>query len=93
VKLVDFIRHVGINHPEVRLVGESVILAFTHANVVSDHFGLGICFGHQIISRSLGGDVGKNPAGWETGPTILKTTAMGRLLYGVDRVVRTRRKI
>ena len=28
---------------------------------------LGICFGHQIISSALGGNVIKNPKGWELG--------------------------
>jgi GMP synthase-like glutamine amidotransferase len=55
--------------------------------VVSDYFASGVCFGHQIIGRSLGGEVGPNPNKWELGPTLLKTTAMGKLLYGVDRIV------
>lgn len=28
---------------------------------------IGICFGHQILSRALGGKVGRNPNGWELG--------------------------
>ncbi|EKM77592.1 hypothetical protein AGABI1DRAFT_115151 [Agaricus bisporus var. burnettii JB137-S8] len=66
VRLTEFVRNVGINHPETRLVG--------------------ICFGHQVISRSLGGEVGRNPSDWETGPTVLQTTYMGRLLYGVEKL-------
>lgn len=26
---------------------------------------IGVCFGHQIIARAFGGEVAKNPAGWE----------------------------
>ncbi|EKM76553.1 hypothetical protein AGABI1DRAFT_122500 [Agaricus bisporus var. burnettii JB137-S8] len=47
---------------------------------------VGICFGHQIICRSLGGEVIRNPCNWETGPTVLRTTYIGRLLYGVKRL-------
>ena len=28
---------------------------------------LGVCFGHQILARALGGTVGRNPCGWEVG--------------------------
>lgn len=33
---------------------------------------LGICFGHQIIARSIGLKTGVNPLGWEMGNTIVK---------------------
>ena len=39
---------------------------------------LGICFGHQVVARALGGAVGPNPAGWDLGIAELTPTAAGR---------------
>lgn len=38
---------------------------------------LGICFGHQIISSALGGNVIHNPKGWELGSYKLKLNKNG----------------
>lgn len=36
---------------------------------------VGICFGHQIIAHALGGEVGRNPQGWELGRQIYDVAA------------------
>lgn len=36
---------------------------------------VGICFGHQVIARALGGSVGKNPEGWGFGISPTHFTA------------------
>ncbi|KAJ3554200.1 hypothetical protein NP233_g12472 [Leucocoprinus birnbaumii] len=46
----------------------------------------GICFGHQIVNRALGGTVQRNAQGWELGRTTVHTTDVGRLLFGVDKM-------
>lgn len=33
---------------------------------------LGICFGHQVLCRALGGKVGKSPTGWDIGLREIK---------------------
>ncbi|KAF5354163.1 hypothetical protein D9756_007142 [Leucocoprinus leucothites] len=67
LKLVDFIRRVGTNFPEVRIYG--------------------ICFGHQIVNRALGGTVdGSRQRPWEIGPTHVNTTYMGKILFGKERL-------
>lgn len=38
---------------------------------------LGICFGHQVLARALGGEVGRHPVGWEVGTVRIALTAAG----------------
>jgi len=39
---------------------------------------LGICFGHQLLAYSLGGEIGDNPAGIELGTTLISVNEDGR---------------
>ncbi|KAG6894552.1 hypothetical protein C0993_011261 [Termitomyces sp. T159_Od127] len=50
--------------------------------------GSGICFGHQIIARVLGGSCVRNDR-WEIGPTSLDLTTLGKSVFGVDTLVRS----
>jgi len=43
---------------------------------------IGICFGHQIISRAFGSRIEKNDKGWEIGSTELTLTEEGQKLLG-----------
>ena len=48
---------------------------------------LGICFGHQIVSSALGGNVIKNPKGWELGSyklTLNNNGLSSKLFNDVD---------
>ncbi|KAF8634062.1 hypothetical protein AX17_004326 [Amanita inopinata Kibby_2008] len=45
---------------------------------------IGICFGHQIVARALGGQVVRNDGKWEIGPTLLNLTDLGKVIFGVD---------
>ena len=48
---------------------------------------IGICFGHQIISRALGKDCVPNGGRWECGITPVDLTEAGKELFGVDELV------
>lgn len=43
---------------------------------------IGICFGHQIVSRALGVPVQRSDAGWEVSVTETKLTPAGQALFG-----------
>ncbi|RPD65431.1 class I glutamine amidotransferase-like protein [Lentinus tigrinus ALCF2SS1-7] len=44
----------------------------------------GICFGHQIVARALGGECVPNGGNWEVGVTKIDLTATGKKLFGVS---------
>ncbi|CAK5274207.1 unnamed protein product [Mycena citricolor] len=44
----------------------------------------GICFGHQIVARALGGECVKNGGRWEVGPTPITLTPLGQSLFRVE---------
>lgn len=48
---------------------------------------LGVCFGHQIIARAMGYEVGRNSAGWEVSVCEVDLTEKGKELFGVETLV------
>jgi len=48
---------------------------------------VGVCFGSQIVARALGGAVVPNRGIWEIGVTDMQTTYMGKLIFGVEKMV------
>jgi GMP synthase (glutamine-hydrolysing) len=53
------------------------LLAFARRMLAADRPVLGVCFGHQLLGRALGGEVRRNPAGWEVGATRVELTPDG----------------
>ncbi|KAF3062227.1 putative glutamine amidotransferase-like protein C13C5.04 [Daldinia childiae] len=47
---------------------------------------IGVCFGHQIVGRALGVEVGKNVRGWEISVTDHDLTEEGKKLFGVQKL-------
>ncbi|KAF7377683.1 Glutamine amidotransferase type-1 domain-containing protein [Mycena sanguinolenta] len=47
---------------------------------------VGICFGHQIVARALGGRCVRNDK-WEVGPTPVTLSPLGKEVFGVDLLV------
>lgn len=47
----------------------------------------GICFGHQIVARALGGSCVPNDGRWEIGPCEIDMTDLGKQIFGLDVLV------
>lgn len=45
---------------------------------------IGVCFGHQIIGRSLGARVDRSDRGWEISVVPMSLTPVGRALFGQE---------
>ncbi|KAK4933900.1 hypothetical protein LTR66_015832 [Elasticomyces elasticus] len=45
---------------------------------------IGVCFGHQIIARSMGVKVGRNADGWEVAVNDVQLSARGKELFGLS---------
>jgi GMP synthase (glutamine-hydrolysing) len=63
------------------LRAEELVRGIAHARVPV----LGICFGHQMIARALGGEVQRNPLGREMGTMRVERVADDPLFAGLPR--------
>mgnify|MGYP003365386121 CR=1 FL=1 len=47
---------------------------------------VGICFGHQVIAKTLGSNVGRNPKGFEGGVVPIELNPVGEKLFGTNKL-------
>lgn len=47
---------------------------------------IGVCFGHQIVARALGVEVGRNADGWEAAVNDVQLTEKGKEVFGVEKL-------
>ncbi len=50
---------------------------------------IGVCFGHQIVGRAMGVEVGRSSGGWEVSVTAIDLTKRGQEIFGRPALVRT----
>jgi GMP synthase-like glutamine amidotransferase len=55
---------------------------------IEDNPCTGICFGHQIVARALGGECVPNGGKWEVAITEVALTDLGQRIFGVPTIVR-----
>lgn len=83
--LISFLDGLIKNHPKVRICGQ-----FPHTSRILypslKYLFEGICFGHQILGRVLGGEC-VHSGKWEIGPTSVELTDLGRSIFGTERLV------
>jgi GMP synthase-like glutamine amidotransferase len=49
---------------------------------------IGVCFGHQIIGRTMGVKVDRSDKGWETSVVAVDLTKRGQEIFGRSSLVR-----
>lgn len=80
----------GTSPPRSLQFGLSVSTIFCLYERVADGYpDQGICFGHQIVARALGGECVPNGGNWEVGVTKIDLTETGKKLFGVSELVST----
>ncbi|KAI1133239.1 putative class I glutamine amidotransferase [Nemania abortiva] len=47
---------------------------------------IGVCFGHQIIGRALGAELGRNTRGWEVSVVEHELTDDGKRVFGLEKM-------
>ncbi|KAI1749990.1 putative class I glutamine amidotransferase [Xylaria castorea] len=47
---------------------------------------IGVCYGHQIIGRALGAELGRNTRGWEVSVVEHELTEEGRKVFGMEKM-------
>ncbi|KAI1497482.1 class I glutamine amidotransferase-like protein [Biscogniauxia marginata] len=47
---------------------------------------VGVCFGHQIVARALGVEVGQNERGWELSVVQCELTDEGKEIFGLEKM-------
>lgn len=47
---------------------------------------IGVCFGHQIVGRAMGVEVGRNDDGWEVAVNDFDLSETGRRLFGKEKL-------
>lgn len=48
---------------------------------------IGVCFGHQILARAMGVEVGRNAAGWEAAVNDVQLSKKGQELFELENLV------
>lgn len=83
-ELVKYTAFIAKEKPHIKLIGTFDLLIH-HRSLLDGK--LGICFGHQIISRALGEECVPNNGRWEVGLTTLQLTDVGKKIFGVESLV------
>lgn len=85
-KLVSYVTRIATSRPDIKIIG-TLRLPHNNDSILLYQYTLGICFGHQIVARALGGECVPNSGKWEAGMTEIDLTDLGKQLFGADKLV------
>jgi GMP synthase-like glutamine amidotransferase len=77
---------VAINKPRTKIIGPPSLLNSPY--IYRKYSITGICFGHQVVARALGGECAPNGGQWEVAITQVGLTDLGQRIFGVPSLVR-----
>jgi GMP synthase-like glutamine amidotransferase len=92
-KLVAYIAKISATKPECKLFGEPHTDSDKVEELKVSLHTLGICFGHQIIARALGGECVPNNGKWEVGISEVELTELGQQIFGRQVLVKVLRTL
>jgi GMP synthase-like glutamine amidotransferase len=76
---------IATERPRIKIIGKLNDAEFTWP--IEDSPCIGICFGHQVVARALGGECVSNSK-WEVAITEVDLTDLGQRIFGVPSLVR-----
>lgn len=82
---MSWVADLAVHKPRIKIIG--VYETNNAQSTLKTVTCTGICFGHQIVARALGGECVSNGGKWEVAITEVILTGLGRRIFGAPTLV------